>query len=422
MAIDVDWVTKVIYVPKSYMTLVQSIPTEIRSLDIDLFRHDLKDLEASVVGAIYMDTHRHSPEVTVGGVTLARVVEIINGYTVTFEDDQYAVNLMGANSNIADVTNVNQVSVRSSNSAGLVSQNEILRNTDVLKRLVTNPGRGHGVFGHAFYWDPINGNNTNDGTTPESAVLTWAYLQTLLSTDGDVVFVINSTGGDIVITEQIDIAVNRVSIRGPGRSIMFKPTGAQTVPTITITGNSVGLNGFIVETSSTTNTQSCISITGKSSVISECWIYRGGTYGAEYLSGDYHILAKCHVEKNVLDGVFVKDMGLSNGSPREVDIDRCAIYLNTRDGVRYEAIPGTPHASTRLNSITDSVIRNNGEIGVNIGDNVWKTLIRGNVAIHKNGTGDLVDNGDETTLGDSVQAEVTAGEVRPSILPLYSLL
>ena len=67
------------------------------------------------------DTHRHNPPVDVGGVSLARVVEIINGYTLTFEDGQYAVNLYGANTNAADVVNVNQVSVRSSNSAGLVT-------------------------------------------------------------------------------------------------------------------------------------------------------------------------------------------------------------------------------------------------------------------------------------------------------------
>jgi len=48
------------------------------------------------------------------------VVEIINGYTVTFEDDSYAVNLVGANSNIADVVNLNTVSVRAANSAGLI--------------------------------------------------------------------------------------------------------------------------------------------------------------------------------------------------------------------------------------------------------------------------------------------------------------
>jgi len=125
MAISVNWDTKVIYVPRVDMTLIQSVPTEIRSLDLNWFRLILKDLEDNVEGMPYLDTHRHNTEVSVGGVTLARVVEIINGYTVTFEDGQYAVNLVGANSNVADVVNVNQVSVRSANSAGLVTSQAI---------------------------------------------------------------------------------------------------------------------------------------------------------------------------------------------------------------------------------------------------------------------------------------------------------
>ena len=120
MAITIDWGTKVINVPKAYTTLVTAgPPQEIRSLDIDTFRLDLKLLEMSVDGMPFLDTHNHNPPVTVGGVILARVVEIINGYTITFEDGQYSVNLVGSNSNIADVTNVNQVSIRSANSAGL---------------------------------------------------------------------------------------------------------------------------------------------------------------------------------------------------------------------------------------------------------------------------------------------------------------
>lgn len=125
MAITIDWPTKVINIPKADMLLVQSAPTEIRELDIDAFRLELKSIEASAEGMPFVDTHSHNPPVTVGGVTLARVVEIINGYSVTFEDGQYAVNLAGANSNIGDVTNVNQVSVRSANSAGLTYSKEV---------------------------------------------------------------------------------------------------------------------------------------------------------------------------------------------------------------------------------------------------------------------------------------------------------
>ena len=126
MAITINWATKVINVPKADLTLVQSNPTEIRSMDLNWFRLELKDLEDDFdQGMPFLDTHRHNTTVTVGGVELARVIEIINGYTITFEDGQYAVNLFGANSNVADVVNVNQVSVRSANSAGLVTSQAI---------------------------------------------------------------------------------------------------------------------------------------------------------------------------------------------------------------------------------------------------------------------------------------------------------
>lgn len=125
MAISIDWAAKIIYVPRADLTLVQSTPIEVRELNLNWFRMQLKDLEDSEIGEVFSDTHRHNTEVTIAGLTLARVIEIINGYTVTFEDGQYAVNLTGANSNVGDMVNVNQVSVRSFNSAGMTSSPDI---------------------------------------------------------------------------------------------------------------------------------------------------------------------------------------------------------------------------------------------------------------------------------------------------------
>jgi len=124
MAVSIDWGNRIITVPRNDMTLIQSSPTEIRELDTDWFRLQLKALEAGD-GIAEPDTHRHVAGVSVGGVTLARVVEIINDYTITFEDGQYAVNLTKSNNNIGDRVNVNQVSVRSANSAGLMQTAEI---------------------------------------------------------------------------------------------------------------------------------------------------------------------------------------------------------------------------------------------------------------------------------------------------------
>jgi hypothetical protein len=107
------------------MTLIQTTPIEVRELSANNFRLALKNLEDSEQGMVNPTTHNNYPPTTVGGVTLARVIEIINDYTVTFEDGQYAVNIVGANTNIADRVNVNQVSVRSANSAGLIQTREI---------------------------------------------------------------------------------------------------------------------------------------------------------------------------------------------------------------------------------------------------------------------------------------------------------
>ena len=120
MAISISWGTKVINVPKADMTLIQSTPYEIRELDLDVFRLALKDLEDSEEGMAFPDTHIHITESILGGITYVRKIEIINDYTVTFEDGQYGVNAVGANSNLMDVLNPNQVSLRTANSAGLI--------------------------------------------------------------------------------------------------------------------------------------------------------------------------------------------------------------------------------------------------------------------------------------------------------------
>ena len=126
MGLSVDWANKVINIPKADLLLIQSVPTEIRQLDLNAFRLELRSLEDDSDGMPFERTHRHNTSVSVGGVILSRVIEIINGYSVTFEDGPYAVNLVGANSNVGDVVNVNQVSVRSANSAGLQDLSTLL--------------------------------------------------------------------------------------------------------------------------------------------------------------------------------------------------------------------------------------------------------------------------------------------------------
>jgi hypothetical protein len=124
MAISIDWATQVITVPQADLTFITGTLYE---LDTEQFRLDLKALEASEFGQPFPDTHIHNTEVTVAGVTYARFIEITNGYTVTFEDGQYAVSLVGSNNNIFEegIINRNQVSVISNNSAGLIVGSDV---------------------------------------------------------------------------------------------------------------------------------------------------------------------------------------------------------------------------------------------------------------------------------------------------------
>jgi len=124
MAISVDPLTFIISVPKSDLTLVQSTPTEIYNMDLNWFRLALKDWEDDD-GITFLKTHTHNTEVSLGGLTFARVIEILPPYTITFENGTYAVNLIVANSNVGDRVNVNNVSIRSQNSAGLISSPDI---------------------------------------------------------------------------------------------------------------------------------------------------------------------------------------------------------------------------------------------------------------------------------------------------------
>ena len=60
-------------------------------------------------------------EITIAGTTYSRSLQIVNGYTIEWEDGQYAVRLDNSNNNFFDegVIDRNQVSVIPTNSAGL---------------------------------------------------------------------------------------------------------------------------------------------------------------------------------------------------------------------------------------------------------------------------------------------------------------
>lgn len=124
MAITVDWTTKTFFIPQADLTLISGTLYE---MDTDTyFRAGVNALMASAPGMAFEDAISHNTEVTITGLNLARVIEVVNGFNVTFTpDSQYTVSLVGSNNNIFDVQNgilnQNQVQVIPNNSAGLIA-------------------------------------------------------------------------------------------------------------------------------------------------------------------------------------------------------------------------------------------------------------------------------------------------------------
>jgi hypothetical protein len=120
MAISMNWLTQRITIPQSDLVLVSGV---LYDLDVNALRLQLKDLEDGE-GIVFPDTHRHNTEVTLSGVTYARTFEMINGYTIEFQNTgtPYTVRCTGANHNLADVfvPGASGVSLIIGNSAGLI--------------------------------------------------------------------------------------------------------------------------------------------------------------------------------------------------------------------------------------------------------------------------------------------------------------
>lgn len=122
MAISIDFATKIITVPQADLTLVSGslfdLPTETK------FRADVNALMDDEEGIVFEDPILHNTEVSIVGVTYSRFIEIINGYSVTFENLVYSVRMTESNNNLFDVENgilnpSGNVTVVGQNSAGL---------------------------------------------------------------------------------------------------------------------------------------------------------------------------------------------------------------------------------------------------------------------------------------------------------------
>ena len=122
MAITLDPATKIFSIPQSDLTLVTGT---LYKADTDVLRIAMMALLASEPYIWMPDSYNHNTEVVVAGVTYARTLTTLNGYSYTFTpDSQWSVRLEGSNNDFWDIEagflNQNQVQVIPTNSAGLI--------------------------------------------------------------------------------------------------------------------------------------------------------------------------------------------------------------------------------------------------------------------------------------------------------------
>lgn len=388
--ITIDWQHRIIYVPRFVLSVIQYTPTTIYELDLSVFKSRLKELEMSEQGMLYPNTHNHNPPLAIGGVTLARVIELINGYTVTFEDGQYAVNLVGGNSNVADKVNVNQVSVRSANSAGLIQLKEMQEATEATKRMIEGLRPHHKGYGNIWYYDPNNGNDSYDGRTPTRGFLTFTKAHASAQDYGhDIILVVPSGTGVTSISEPLIITKNFLFIRGMGFNAHLHPlTRNPDSSLVSISGRGVELSGFHIEGMN---------------------VLTSGTTGVN-ITGDHVFLNNCTVEDCTGDGVVITTTALDD----RAIIDNCYIRANGGRGLVYNS---GNHLEVRDTEFEDNVghgadltvagaidgplfhhcnFTNNGGYGLKIGTGALATTIESECLFSTNTLGDILDNGTGT--------------------------
>lgn len=122
MALSIDPATKVITIPQADLTLVSGT---LYTYNTNSFKQELAALLDDELWMPFADAFEHNTEVTIAGVTYSRFINIINGYSITFENGSYSVLLTGSNNNLWDISNSilnqNTVQVIPQNSAGLIT-------------------------------------------------------------------------------------------------------------------------------------------------------------------------------------------------------------------------------------------------------------------------------------------------------------
>ena len=354
-----------------------------------------------------------------GGSQVGITLELINDWRIQFESPGAPPtitvyvrggNLVATNSysnNPIKPSDYVTVIIAQSSSPTIITPPEDLNMLYLIESL-----RGkHASLGSIFYWDPVNGNDANDGTQPGDAVATFAQAQSLATAGNhDIIFCLSKhSSGITTVTEKLNITKDTLKLRGPGFPFQLIPS-TPGAPTITVNADGVEVSGFYVETAAG-GTDNGITVTGNDNLIKDVWINGVTGHGIAVSASARTKIEKCAIEDSTLNGI---------------SLGATSTLSNISMSIISGCVDGADLAGSGLtdNIFENNVIYNNSGNGIDIGAGVTRTGIRlhhtfsGNATnINDLGTATFQDTSGTITQGDiddivdGVWDEVIGGHV-----------
>ena len=241
------------------------------------------------------------------------------------------------------------------------------------------------AFGNVWYWDPVGGNNLNSGTQPGDAFLTFAAAQAAATANNaDVIFIVQTSGAALTITERLMITKNDIILRGPGSSVLFQPLD-DTGSTIHVNADNVSLSGFKA-TSTGATPQAVIHTTGGDGLtLEDIWINGSTGNGIHGENGEDTVIKNCTIESCIDDGIH-----LLNAVNAKIFDNR--VQRNTGYGIHLEET-----TTARDAWISRNVFHHNGPAGILVDTGVSMTIITKDNYFGPRpgqpGGDDIIDNG-----------------------------
>jgi hypothetical protein len=276
-----------------------------------------------------------------------------------------------------------------------------------LQHLIAAQDETHSPYGDVFYWDPINGDDSNDGLLPETAQKTFASIHDNLcsGTTRDTVFLLarDPGGGTTIINERIVITKDHVLLHGPGRGACIRGLD-DAQDTIEVNGAyGVEIDSMRVQTGPGPTARNAISVLGGSDHVKLSNLYldvQAGEYitgnGVSIVGGTHHIIDNVFIESTGDDGIHLEDTISTR-------VERCKIFTCSSSGVHITASgPGLTNQVT----LNDNVVQHSVVYDLHIDTDVTNTAVRFLNDITD--AASILDNGTDTQWERLNQAQQSA--------------